>query len=301
MSADVAHISICICTFKRPQLLSRLLQEVGRQETRSLFSYSITVVDNDVSKSSKGVVAQFQKTSSISISYSVEPEQNIALARNKAVANSTGDFLAFIDDDELPGPDWLLKLYQACEAYNADGVLGPVLPRFEGTPPAWVLKGGFCDRPVHATGFRIDWNQGRTGNLLIKRQILDGLEPVFRPEFGSGGEDRNFFKRMIEQGRSFVWCNEAPVNEWISPTRWKRSFMLRRALLRGKMSLNNGRELTDVAKSCSAVIGYTLALPVLLIIGHHLFMKYLIKICDHGGKLLALLGLDPVRERYVVG
>ena len=300
MAGDVPHISLCICTFKRPQFLSRLLQELARQETGSLFDYSITLVDNDVLMSSKEVVAEFQKTSSLRITYSVEPEQNIALARNKAVANSTGDFLAFIDDDELPGPDWLLKLYQACEAYNADGVLGPVLPRFEGTPPAWVLKGGFCDRPAHATGFRIDWNQGRTGNLLIRRQILNGLEPVFRPEFGSGGEDRNFFKRMIEQGRSFVWCNEAPVNEWISPARWKRRFMLRRALLRGKMALNHHRGAADLAKSFLAVIGYALALPVLLVVGHHIFMKYLIKICDHSGKLLAFLGINPVREKYVL-
>lgn len=301
MGGDVPQISVCICTFRRPHLLGRLLQEVERQETKSLFEYSVTLVDNDVSKSSEEIVTQFQKTSALRISYHVEPEQNIALARNKALANSAGDFLAFIDDDELPGNEWLLKLFQTCRAYDVDGVLGPVLPHFEGTPPSWVVKGGFCDRPVHATGFKISWNEGRTGNLLIKRQILDRMQTVFRPEFGSGGEDRDLFKRMIEQGRSFVWCNEAAVHERISPTRWKRSFMLRRALLRGKMSLNNGGKWKDVAKSCSAVIGYTLALPVLLLLGHHLFMKYLIKICDHGGKLLALAGFDPVRERYVVG
>jgi hypothetical protein len=29
-------------------------------------------------------------------------------------------------------------------------------------------------------------------------------------------------------------------------------------------------------------------------------MKYLIKTCDHFGKLLAFVGLDPVSERYVL-
>ena len=295
-----SHIAVCVCTFKRPHLLSHLLRRLGRQNTESRFDYSIVVVDNDAAGSSKEAVVQFSKSSLLQVSYDIEPEQNIALARNKALKNSSGDFIAFIDDDESPDESWLLRLYRTCDNYKVDGVLGPVLPHFEGTPTPWVQKGGFCHRPVHATGFRIDWNEGRTGNLLIKRQILDGLEPVFRPEFGSGGEDRNLFKRMIKQGRSFVWCNEAVVFESVPPIRWKRSFMLRRALLRGKMSLNDSRGLSDIVKSCSAVIGYTLALPVLLVIGHHLFMKYLIKTCDHVGKLLALAGLEPIREKYVV-
>ena len=95
------------------------------------------------------------------------------IGTDKALANAKGDFIAFIDDDELPVTDWLIKLFQTCQAYHVDGVLGPVLPRFEGSPPAWVKRGGFCDRPSHATGFKIDWNEGRTGNLLIKREILE--------------------------------------------------------------------------------------------------------------------------------
>lgn len=300
MPENRPHITVCICTFKRPHLLAILLHELDRQNTESLFDYSITVIDNDALHSSQEVVLDFSKSSSLKIRYDIEPEQNIALARNRAIANSSGDFTAFIDDDESPIRDWLLQLYRTCENYKVDGVLGPVLPHFESAPPAWVRKGGFCNRPVHTTGFRIDWNEGRTGNLLIRSRILKGLKPAFLAEFGSGGEDRNFFKRVIKQGHSFVWCNEAPVYEWIPPIRWKRSFMLRRALLRGKTSLNDSRALSDVAKSCSAVIGYTLALPILLVVGHHLFMKYLIKTCDHAGKLLAFIGLDPIREKYVL-
>jgi len=41
---------------------------------------------------------------------------------------------------------------------------------------------------------------------------------------------------MIERGHAFVWCNEAVVYEVVPPVRWRRTFMLRRALLRGKVS-----------------------------------------------------------------
>ena len=299
MAESIPHISVCICTFRRPHLLSGLLREVGCQETDASFTYSVTIVDNDVSQSSKEAVGEFQRVSFLRVTYDVEPEQNIALARNRALANSEGDFIAFIDDDELPAIDWLSKLFQTCQTFQVDGVLGPVLPRFERRPPDWVKKGRFCDRPTHPTGFQIDWNEGRTGNLLIRREILDGMDPVFLPEFGSGGEDRDFFRRLGKRGRRFVWCDEAPVYEWVPPIRWKRSFMVRRALLRGRMALNHKRGFGDLAKSFLALIGYTLALPVLLIVGHDLFMKYLIKACDHAGKLLAFANLNPVREKYV--
>jgi hypothetical protein len=52
-----------------------------------------------------------------------------------------------------------------------------------------------------------------------------------------------------------------------------------------------------VAKAVLAIPAYMVALPVLLMVGHHLFMKYLVKLCDHLGRLLALVRLNPFRHR----
>src|SRR5664280_1724691 len=51
------HISVCICTYKRPWLLKRLLGEIGKQETGGLFSYSIVVADNDALRSAEATVS----------------------------------------------------------------------------------------------------------------------------------------------------------------------------------------------------------------------------------------------------
>src|ERR1051326_6458159 len=156
-------------------------------------------------------------------------------------------------------------------------------------------------RTIHRYGFVIPWTEGRTGKLLFRRAILTGIEPVFQPKFGSGGEDRDFFVRMIPRGHVFVWCDEAVAFETIPPVRWKRTFMLKRALLRGKMSLNR-RSMGPraILSSMAAIPLYSLALPFLMLMGHHHFMKYLIKLCDHAGRILALLGINPIRETYVV-
>jgi len=57
----------------------------------------------------------------------------------------------------------------------------------------------------------------------------------------------------------------------------------------------------DVVKSAVAVPSYLVALPFLLIMGQHMFMKYLIKTFDHAGRLMALGGLNPIKDKYVTG
>src|SRR5271168_3970673 len=198
MSNEIQHISVCVCTYKRPALLKRSLAGLLGQETEGLFTYSIVVVDNDELRSAEPAVSEFAAGSAIGIQYCVEPRQNIALARNKAVENATGEFIAFIDDDEFPTKAWLLTLFKACREYKVDGALGPVKPHFDEEPPKWVVQGKFYDRPSYPTGLVIDWRKGRTGNVLLKRELFGAGGELFRPEFRVG-EDQDFFRRLIEK------------------------------------------------------------------------------------------------------
>jgi len=277
-----------------------LLSELEKQETGGLFDYSIVVVDNDSSESAKQIVKSYAQQSKISINYFVQPEQNIALTRNKAIKNSTGDFLRFIDDDEFPVENWLIEHYKAINKYKVDGILGPVLPDYETLPPKWVLKGHFFDRPSLQSGFILSWNDTRTGNALLTRDVFKEPCKWFDPKHGSGGEDKDFFRRQIEAGHVFVWCNEAPVYEAVPSIRWKRTFMLKKALLRGKVVFETSpSKSSEICKSLIAIAIYTLGIPFYSIFGHHIFMTYLMKDCDHIGKVLTAIGIDIVKEKYV--
>jgi succinoglycan biosynthesis protein ExoM len=298
------QICVCICTYKRPRLLGELLGALDRQETAGLFEHTIVVVDNDKSESGRTVVEDESNRLKIPILYLVEPEQNIALARNKAVANAHGDYVAFIDDDELPDSRWLLNMYKALILFETAGVLGPVLPRYDVLPPRWVLNGRFFERPRYFSGYFLDWELTRTGNCLLRRAIFEEKEDWFLPKFGSGGEDRDFFKRMIARGHVFVWCDEAPVYESVLQERMKKRVKLKRALLRGKLTYRSQMNRPEkMLGSMTAVIYYSLGLPLLLLMsplfGFDIFMKNLIRDCDHLGKILAMCKIDLVRERYI--
>jgi glycosyltransferase involved in cell wall biosynthesis len=289
------HISVCICTYKRPALLKRALDALAGQSTEGLFTFSAVVVDNDAEQS--GSIAAAQVTG-VAVTYCVEPRQNIPLARNRAVANASGDFIAFLDDDEYPCEQWLLTLFRTCLQYGVDGVLGPVKPYFGEGVPGWVVKGNFYNRP-YPTGYLIDWRRGRTGNVLLKRELFAGEAEPFRAQFRVG-EDQDFFRRMIEHGRRFIWCHEAVAYEFVPLVRCRRTFMWRRALLRGASSrLHPNFGLREIGKSVIAVPAYLIFLPLTLMAGQATFMRYSVSFFDHLGRLLALLGVQPVKGAYV--
>lgn len=295
---QLPHLSVCVCTFRRSKLLERLLRELQTQQTHAAFTFAVVVVDNDKDRSAHPVVAQFQERSSFALKYCSEPVQNIARARNTAVAHATGDYVAFIDDDEYPSPDWLFELLRTQLANGADGVLGPVKPYYAEQPAAWVIRGGFFERPSHATGYKIGLSDARTGNVLLKRELFAGAESPFAEQFATGGEDVDFFRRAMERGARFVWCNEALVYELVPAERCTRRYLLRRALLRGRNSFKQpANRVASLAKSLIAVPVYAASLTVLWVRGSHVFIKYLIKLCDHGGKLMAAVGLHPVSKR----
>jgi succinoglycan biosynthesis protein ExoM len=286
-------------TFRRPDMLGRCLNAL-QAINHDGFSYSIVVVDNDMKQSGREVVMAAARQSPIEIAYHNEPEQNISLARNKAVANSRGDYIAFIDDDEFPEPLWLSNHFNALTKFSVDGVLGPVIPFYEGTPPEWLIKSDLCVRRSFETGTIINnAKYMRTGNVLLKRNFFDGLEAPFDPALGrTGGEDADFLERMRKTGRSFVWCNEAVVYEEVPKERQRVQYYFKRALVRGVTSADQEQVISQgTVKSLAAVTVYTLSLPFLFLAGKHLFVKYFVKDWDHIAKLCAHCGIKLARER----
>jgi glycosyltransferase involved in cell wall biosynthesis len=293
------HICVCICTYKRADYLRRLLNDLRHQETGGRFTYSIVVCDNDLARSAEVIVSEFAETSTIAIKYCVEGQQNISLARNKSIAGASGNFIAFIDDDEFPDKCWLLNLFDTLNEYQVDGVLGPVKRYFDTTPPKWLLKSNFYARVIHPTGTVLDRDKGRTGNVLLKREMFDGQDQPFNRVLLGGG-DKEFFRRMINEGYRFIWTAEAVVYEVVPPNRWKRSFLLKRAFFRGaNVPLHPGFGWRYVVRSMVAVPTYILVLPITLFLGQHWFMTILVKLCDHLGLLLAIVGIKPLHQAYI--
>jgi len=297
------HIGVCICTYKRPRLLAPLLEKLERQNTGGLFHFSLHIVDNDPMKSAEDPVAAFARRSTIPVTYDNETVPNIAQTRNRAVRAAAGNLLAFLDDDELPVDDWLMRLYLSWRKSGAAGVLGPVRPSFPPEAPAWLIKSRLCDRPSHVSGTVLDFEQTRTGNALIDRRIIRTTDPPFPPERGrTGGEDIAFFRTMMARGHTFVWCEEAPVYEIVLPERCKRAYYIQKSLRLGGLTgavLNElgSKKWKILLRSVFAAAGHGFLSITGVLLGQHVFMRHYTQAVYHLARIAGGLGFVPIRER----
>jgi len=294
-------ISVCVCTYKRPELLARLPDALVGQVTGGAFGFDVIVVDNDAGRSSAGA-ASAAAGAAARIVYDVEPERNISLARNRAVRHAGGNLVAFIDDDECPGPEWLARLHATLAASHADGVLGPVLPDFPAEAPAWLRHGRVFHRKRYVTGSHIGPGDARTGNVLMRRALFDEGGEWFDPSFGrTGGEDSDFFARQFRAGRTFVWCDEAVAYETVPRDRWTAAFHIRRLWRSGTISgerIRDGRLPSQlILRNAVAFGACAVAMPVSLLLPKHVWMRVAQKLAYCAGVLTACAGWSIFRER----
>ncbi|MGP7960309.1 glycosyltransferase family 2 protein [Sanguibacter sp. A247] len=225
-----ARVTVGILTFRRPEGLAATLPLVLEQVAHVPHA-EVLVVDNDAVPSARGVVEELRGAGQ-PVRYVHEPEPGIVAGRNRALDESTGDVLVFLDDDERPAPGWLDTMLEAHRRFGGAGVVGPVLGEIEGTLDPWIAAGRFFERKRYPTGTVVPL--AGTGNLLLDlpsvRRHGTRFDEAFRV---SGGSDTAFTRELTAAGGQLYWCDEAPVLDVVPVERATRRWVLRRAFRSG--------------------------------------------------------------------
>ena len=225
-------LSVCVPTYRRPGGLFLLLGALDAQ----VFSdpppaIRIVVVDNDEAESAREVVDDARSFVRYPVHYRVEKRVGIPQARNTALAAAlSSDWIAFVDDDETPEPDWLDALLRTQRATGADVVTGPSLPRFVEPPPRWIVASRLFEPLRHATGAPVP--TAYTNNVLARSSALRALDAFFDERF-SVGEDAELFARVAAAGGRIVWADDAIVYENVPPARATMRWILARGFRDG--------------------------------------------------------------------
>jgi GT2 family glycosyltransferase len=231
-------VDIAIASYRRPKGLYRLLGGVQRLRFAGAApDLRVVVVDNDPLGSARAVCEDARGWLDLPLLYCIEKRRGIPQARNAAVAvaQDRAEFVAFIDDDEVPSPQWLAELLRVQALHGADAVAGPCEPLFEEPVPRWIERGHFFERPRHATGASIDY--AFTHNVLVRTHALAALGALFDERMALlGGSDGELFRRLASNGHRIVWSDEAVVFEWVPRSRASARWILERAFRVGSSS-----------------------------------------------------------------
>jgi GT2 family glycosyltransferase len=214
-------ISVIVCTRRRPEKLRRCLaalQQLNPSPTE------IIVVDNAPDECcTRKAVEEFD-----GVIYWPEPASGLSRARNSGILRSSGEILAFTDDDVLVHPHWLLGVREALSQGTAFGMTGLVLPAELETNSQIQFEfdvGGFNHgyRPIIFDSVFVGcmlnwgipvWRIGAGANMAFRREAFTRVG-LFDERLGAGAsgcsEDSEFWYRMLVAGMSIVYEPRAIV------------------------------------------------------------------------------------------
>jgi glycosyl transferase family 2 len=230
-------VAVCICTHNRPRQLARLLESLAKMDKAGLNGGAfIQIVDNAPGGEARGVYELHRSSLPMDVRFVEEHRQGISFARNRAIAEalrSNADFVAFIDDDDVPDPKWLRSLVQVQRETDAQMIFGLWEPPPRAFLPDWAAEVAPYQQPrvdqLNRFGLPI-W--AGTRNVLLRRDLLETMiaqeGQVFDPDFGlTGGGDVDFFVRALKRGARYAVAAESIVQVGWDPDRMTLRGMLR--------------------------------------------------------------------------
>ncbi len=217
---DAPPITDVVCTRERPGPLAACLDSVLAQEYPRL---RVLVVDNaPVTDATRRVVAAAAARGPVE--YVVEPRPGLSRARNRAVAASPGEILAWIDDDELADRYWLSEVARGLVDHPDASVVSGVIVPAELRTPAQVLFEQFGGHSK-GRGFTPDVFSpatasrqsplyplppfGTGANMTFRPGVIESIGG-FDPALGAGtramgSEDTLAFTQVLRRGGTIVY------------------------------------------------------------------------------------------------
>jgi len=264
--------TVAICTHNRADDLREALMSLWRQRFSEPFE--VIVVDNGSTDLTAQTVLDFQRMVSFPVIYIFEERLGLSVARNRAIRESKGEYVLFLDDDAVASEDWIGGIVRLFDGDpNIGCVGGKIEPAWEGEAPQWLS-------PENRTLYTIlDYSEEIVemkrpaipfgANVSFRRSALD-MGALFREDLGRVGsnllssEETELIER-IRAKYSVYYTPHASVLHKIPRSRISRKWLLRRIYWQGVSSaVSSKSKMPLFAKSVLKVpVIVLLSLPVL--------------------------------------
>ncbi|WP_412535210.1 glycosyltransferase [Mesorhizobium sp. BAC0120] len=297
---EALRIDVCVCTYRRREL-EDTLRSIGAMAVPANVVVRLIVADNDVEPSARDLVSALSAELPFETVYVHCPASNISIARNACLDHVTGDFLAFIDDDETASKEWLTELLAVAEDTGADAVLGPVHAVYSDEAPVWMRKGDFhSTAPVWVNG---EIRTGYTCNVMLRHASSFVAGRRFDLGLGqTGGEDTEYFTHLHRAGGKIAFAPRAVVHETVPGSRARLSWLTKR---RFRFGQTHGRLIGDQRDAsglmpqiglAAAKVAYCFAAASALAIAPVLRNRYALRGVMHAGVVSGLMGVREIRQ-----
>jgi glycosyltransferase involved in cell wall biosynthesis len=218
-------IDLVICTYNNVALLDATLDAVSHQRVPEGVDWQVLVVDNNCTDRTREVLERHLSACRIPLRAVVETRQGLTHARVCGVKNTTGEWVAFVDDDCLLAEDWVGQAARFAQGHAECGAFGgQIIPRWEAPPPPYVLsrRYAYASKYHGETPHRRPWLAG--AGLVVRREALMScgwlnrqyLEDRTGDSLVSGGD----MEIALRVGSKYeLWYNPACKLQHVIPAR----------------------------------------------------------------------------------
>lgn len=142
---DSVSIDLVICTYNNAAYLDRVLTAIGAQQVSQPVQWRVLVVNNNCTDDTLSVVERHRQAEAIPhLQMVVEPKQGLTPARLCGVNHTTGDWIAFVDDDCVLDATWVEEAAAFARLHpDCGGFGGKVILHWQTPPPDYVLQFGY--------------------------------------------------------------------------------------------------------------------------------------------------------------
>ncbi|MHB1456440.1 MAG: glycosyltransferase family 2 protein [Armatimonadota bacterium] len=177
--------TVAVCTYNRADCLSDAIHSIYAQDTS--FPYEVLIIDNNSTDGTECLVTELTSTFP-SLRYILEKTQGLSYARNRAIKESTGDVIAFIDDDGIAQDGWLEALLIEFTDPQIGIVGGRIELSYPGDRPNWITDKmeGYLSRFDEGDEIR-DISDVYGCNFAVNRRIIQKLGG-FNTKYGYNGD-----------------------------------------------------------------------------------------------------------------
>lgn len=222
-------VSVVVPTFNRSVGLLPLIERLLDQEADGV-DYDVTIVDNNSSDGTRALVEQaIARDATGRLNYIFESRQGVSHARNSGVRTTSAPIIAFLDDDGLPGRDWVAGMKRSFDTHpEADCIGGRVKAVWSVPRPAWLQDAhagpiALQDRPQAA--YVNAQNASAcllTANLGFRRSVFERIGG-FSPDYPRN-QDRELELRMWRAGMQGLYLPAMEVTVDVPPHRLTRAY-----------------------------------------------------------------------------
>lgn len=235
-------VSVCICTYNGANRISEVLAALAAQTDASP-RWEVVVIDNASTDNTSDVVrACFARglQSRGRLLHEAQPGQ--MFARRAAARAARGEFVAFLDDDNVPASDYIERLRAFLPRHPRLGIVGGrVRASWIGEPtPIGRAVANFalaiCDRGDQAFAYR-EVVEGPAGaGLVIRTQLLRAIfaEPAFAGRVAGrvgggfvGGDDIALVIRAHQLGYEVWYEPSLVIDHRIPASRTEMAYLLK--------------------------------------------------------------------------